>query len=122
MDSDGLSLCQCLSTDSFTGAPVCANLAFVNAQGQTVVYELQSGALEKSIDGGATFSPVTGSNATIVYFSTTLLGNTAGDHWNPRVTLSIGVSPKDPALASDILNLQTTVSARAIDCDAGGNC
>jgi prepilin-type N-terminal cleavage/methylation domain-containing protein len=122
LGSGGNPLCEQTGSDSFTSAPVYDNLAFLNALGQTVVYKLQNGVLEKSIDGGDTFAPVTGSNTTVDYFMTTLSGNTVGDHWNPRVTFSIGVSPKDPTLASEVLNLQTTVSVRAIDCDASGNC
>ncbi len=96
-------------------------LAFTNAQGHDVAYQLQDGVLEKSTDGGASVA-ITGSNATIDYFSVVLFGNVPGDHWNPRITLLIGVSPKDPTLASQVLHLQTTVSARTIDCDASGNC
>ena len=116
----GRSLCDCPAVDAFTGAPVCSNLAFVNAEGQTVMYYVNNGVLEKSVDGGSTFAPATGSDATVSYLTMTILDNTPGDY--PRVTFSVGVSPNDPALASQVLNLQTTVSVRAKACDASGNC
>ena len=96
---DGQPLCTFLATDPYTGATVYGNLAFVNAQGQTVVYDVTGGVLEKSIDGGVTFVPITGTDATVAYFTMTLYGGVAGDHWNPRVTFSIGESPKDSALS-----------------------
>jgi hypothetical protein len=120
--ANGASLCVCNGVDPGTGASVCSNLAFINADGETVAYELQDGVLIKSVDGGVTYSPVTGADATIPYFSVLLFGNTPGDHWNPRVTLSIGVTANNSTLTNQTVNLQTTVSARAIDCDAGGNC
>jgi hypothetical protein len=46
-----------------------------------------------------------------------------GDAWTPRVTIAIGVVPSstDPAVNSDVLNLETTISARTIDCDPSTN-
>jgi len=117
------NLCGDPSVDAATGvADVYPNLAFTNAEGAVVVYALQDSVLMKSVDGGSTFSPVTADTVSVPYFAAEIAGNSAGDHWPPRVTIDLGIVPNDPSLAGQILHLQTTVSARAIDCDAGGNC
>jgi hypothetical protein len=118
----GASLCGSSVADPITGAPAYQSLAFVNAENATVIYAAENGVLMKSADGGATFSPLTADTVSIPYFTAEVSGNTAGDHWTPRITLNIGVASKDPALVGQVLHLQTTVSARAIDCDTGGNC
>ena len=122
LGSSGVSLCTCPQTDPMTGALSCDDIAFVNAEGQTVVYALQGGILQKSVDGGATYDAVTATSITIPYFNVLVFGNTAGDHWNPRITVQIGVASNDSTLVGQGLNLQTTVSARSIDCDASGSC
>lgn len=98
-------------------------LDFYNSSAQNVDYENIGGELSRSVNGvqGA-FTPITGSDINVSYLSFTLFGNTEGDNWNPRITISMGVTPSssDPALAGDVLNLQTTVSARAIDCTQSG--
>jgi prepilin-type N-terminal cleavage/methylation domain-containing protein len=120
--STGTSLCDCPQQDTVTGALSCNNIAFTNAEGQAVIYALQGGVLEKSIDGGATYGPVTATNVSIPYFNVLVLGNTPGDHWSPRLTIRIGVTSKDSALVGQGLRLQTSVSSRNIDCDAAGTC
>ncbi len=120
--SGGTSPCTCSSVDPAADVETCQTLAFTNANGQAIVYALQSGTLAKSVDGGTTFNPLTTSDVGLSYFETTIFGAVAGDHWPARVTLVLGITPTDPALKNNILNLQTTVSARQIDCDAGGNC
>lgn len=103
----------------------CPNfLQFHSAAGVSTTYSLANGALqraEENQNGGAP-QPITGADVAVNYLSFTLFGNLEGDHWNPRITISIGVAPSstDPAVASTILYLQTTVSARQIDCAASG--
>jgi prepilin-type N-terminal cleavage/methylation domain-containing protein len=118
--TSGASLCDCSQNDPTTLS--CRAAAFTDAEGQSLVYKLQGGALMKSADGGSTYAPLTATNIVIPYFNVLLFGNTPGDHWNPRLTIQIGVASKDAALAGQALHLQTTVSARGIDCDAAGNC
>jgi prepilin-type N-terminal cleavage/methylation domain-containing protein len=93
-------------------------LDFMNANGDEVQYKLINGSLERSQDGGATWTSITASNVYVSRLTFIIFGNTEGDNWPPRITISLSVAPSstDPALASDILNLQTTVSAREIDC------
>jgi prepilin-type N-terminal cleavage/methylation domain-containing protein len=99
-------------------------LDFFNADGQNIDYALAGGLLERS-DGGSqgTFTPITGDNVSVKYLTFTIFGNTEGDQWPPRITVSMGIAPNstDPAVANDVLNLETTVSAREIDCTQGGS-
>ena len=101
----------------------CNNiLDFYNAFGAKVDYHLDwdTNALERSqsaLDGVGGYVPITGSGVKVTYLTFTLFGNAEGDHWPPRITISMGVVPNstDPALANNVFNLQTTVSAREID-------
>jgi prepilin-type N-terminal cleavage/methylation domain-containing protein len=101
----------------------CTNiLDFYNADNQRVDYKVVNGELSRSENDGA-FIPITAdtvnvSSSGLVF---TIFGNTEGDNWPPRITISLAAVPSstDPALESDIINLQTTVSAREIDCTQG---
>jgi prepilin-type N-terminal cleavage/methylation domain-containing protein len=104
----------------------CPAIDYYNAQAAHVNYSLQGGALMKSDSSAAdpTAQSITGGDVSVKYLHFILFGNLEDDHWTPRITISIGVAPSstDPAVSGDVLNLQTTVSARQIDCDASGNC
>jgi prepilin-type N-terminal cleavage/methylation domain-containing protein len=112
------STCGCV----VTAGPVwtCDELSFYNAQGANAVYARAGQQLTDSESGNV--QPVTGSNVAVKYLKFTLFGNIEGDTWNPRVTISMGVSPSssDPVVQNNLINLQTTVSAREIDCDTTG--
>jgi prepilin-type N-terminal cleavage/methylation domain-containing protein len=99
---------------------------FYNANGANVDYALdENGSLARSDSGSTgTFVPITGNNVKVTYLTFTIFGNKEGDNWPPRITVSMGVVPNstDPALVADEVELQTTVSARTIDCTAGGAC
>jgi prepilin-type N-terminal cleavage/methylation domain-containing protein len=86
-------------------------LEFYNAESQKVIYSLSNGALLRN--GGQ----ITSDNVSVKYLTFVLFGQFQGDHWNPRVTIAMGIAPSstDPALQSDVTNLQTTVSAREPD-------
>jgi prepilin-type N-terminal cleavage/methylation domain-containing protein len=104
----------------------CNALDYYNAQNGHVNYSLRDGMLVKSDSSAAdpTAQSITGNDVSVKYLQFTLFGNLEGDQWTPRVTIAIGATPSstDPAVASDVLNLQTTVSARQIDCGADGSC
>ncbi len=92
----------------------CLDLHFNAADGTNVDYILSNGVLQKSENG--VIQPVTSDNVAVKNLTFTLFGNLDGDSWDPRITISMGVAPSstDPVLANNVLNLQTTVSAR--DC------
>jgi hypothetical protein len=96
-------------------------LDFSNGTGDNIDYKNINGALTRSVNG-AIPTPITSNNVQLKYVTFTIFGNIEGDTWNPRITISMAVSPSstDPVLANDILNLQTTVSAREIDCTTSG--
>lgn len=102
-----------------SGAPVwtCPSLDFYDAEGNHVTYSWAGGTLTESVNAGAPQS-VTGNTVSVKYLQFRLFGQTEGDHWPPRVTVSLGVAPSstDAAVANDVFDLETTVSARTIDC------
>jgi len=118
--------CSPITPDLWT----CNNiLDFYNADGAEVDYALApgggatvGGALERSVGGQSSYTPITGDNVDVTYLKFTIFGNTEGDNWPPRITISMGIaaSSTDPAVANDVINLQTTVSARNIDCTQDG--
>ncbi len=94
-------------------------LAFTGAQGNRIKYYLQGATLEKrdsNINDGQPLD-ITGGNVNVQYFNVVLFGNDTGDQWNPRVTITLGIQPKETSLKEDVLNLETTVSARHLDCN-----
>jgi prepilin-type N-terminal cleavage/methylation domain-containing protein len=119
----GSSFCggqdETCSCTPFSGTEeVCSDLKFTDAEGEDVDYALQNGVLEESVNGAAPEN-ITGGNVAVKYFNFILFGNDPGDHWNPRITMVLGITPGDAALSGNTLNLQTTVSARQIDCSPG---
>ncbi len=117
----GTTPTTCTCPGAVPGQPwSCNDLDFYNADGVEVHYELTGGALEKGTPGS--FQAITGDNVNVAHLSFFLQGQYEDDHWNPRITIAMGVaaSSTDPALKNDVLDLQTTVSARAIDCNSSG--
>lgn len=98
----------------------CDALEYVNAAGDTVNYSLQNGALIRTVNGVP--QGITGDNVSVRHLAFTLFGNTEGDNWTPRITVEAGVSASstDPVLQGSVLDIQTTVSARSIDCTQTG--
>ena len=102
-----------------------ADINFFNANGANVVYSLGAGtnALMRSDSGtGGISQAITGDTVTVKYLKFVIQGNDEGDNLPPRITILLGVAPSssDPAIANDVLSLQTTVSARVIDCSTVG--
>jgi len=109
----------------------CSNLHFYNAQTEEVNYScpgcsVGDGVIERSDanENSGVAEPITGNDVVVKYLTFTLFGNLEGDHWNPRITIAMGVAPSstDRSLAGDVLNLETTVSAREIDCGTSVGC
>ncbi|MDP2598666.1 MAG: prepilin-type N-terminal cleavage/methylation domain-containing protein [Candidatus Liptonbacteria bacterium] len=100
--------------------PSCpaGEIDFINAASESVVYRLNNGTIERAVQGPGgiyNFSPVTGTNVSIQYLNFILFGNLAGDSWPPRITISVGVTAKGIGIPIDVVNLQTTISARELD-------
>jgi prepilin-type N-terminal cleavage/methylation domain-containing protein len=114
--------CNCVLSPSPapSGSWTCTALDFYDDGSNNIVYSLQNGALTESINRNPAQS-ITGNAVSVKYLQFQLFGQTEGDHWPPRVTISIGISPSstDPAIMNNVFNLETTVSARTIDCVPG---
>ncbi len=107
------AVCGCvLLPGPGNGEPwTCSALVFTNAEGEGVTYSTGSGALTRN------GSAITSGNVAVKYLTFTLFGQVPGDHWNPRITMAMGIAPSstDPAIAGDVIRLETTVSARQAD-------
>jgi len=124
----GNALADCGCTISQLPAPAgswtCSTLDFYDSEANHVAYETAStgtlaGTLIESSTQLQNPLSITGNDITVKYLRFILYGQVEGDHTPPRVTIVIGVAPNstDPAVANDVINLQTTVSSRIIDCD-----
>ncbi len=92
----------------------CSALDFYNSQTEHVNYSLAGNMLTRSDnnENGGVPEIITSDNVAVSSLRFILQGQLEGDHWNPSST--------DPAIASTTLHLETSVSARQIDCGAGG--
>lgn len=96
-------------------------LEFINAENLFVRYRLEAGAIERGVEDAAqgpgvfAYRPITGNNVIITRFNIGLFGNTFGDEFPPRITLSISVSPNSAYLSNFSIDIQSSVSARFID-------
>ncbi len=125
-DVSGAAQCTCVDGSACGVVPqgetkTAVDLNFYNAAASHVIYSLNNNTLQKSdpsVSGSA--QALTGNNVSVKYLLFTLSGNAEGDHWTPRITISIGIAPSssEPAIANDVLNLETSISARGIDCNA----
>lgn len=92
---------------------VVNSLTFTNAKGESIIYRLNNGVIEKSSDGGLSFFSVVGSEVTIDYLNFYLLGQSSGDGLQPRITITIGITSK---IGNQTINskVQTTISERLL--------
>ncbi|MBI4094335.1 MAG: prepilin-type N-terminal cleavage/methylation domain-containing protein [Candidatus Liptonbacteria bacterium] len=93
-------------------------LRFVNGRGEEVFYRLENDAVVREMAGGVRGAErLTSANVAVQGLFFLLTGHESGDGYPARVTILLAVSPKsaDPALRDNVIYLQTTVSARALD-------
>ncbi len=114
-----------IARDVRTGSEFCVSpntspcppgeLDFTNAMGQAVVYRVSAGKIEKGVADA--FQPITGDNASVQYLSFELIGNSEGDGYPPRITITVGISSPTSTggISSIVSRIQTTVSARQLD-------
>lgn len=88
-------------------------LSFTNAKSESVIYRLNANAIEKSSDGGTSYSAVTSSEVTINYLNFYLTGQAGGDGLEPRITITIGATSQVGNKSAN-LKVQTTVSQRLL--------
>ena len=92
---------------------VSSSLSFTNAKGEAVIYRLNNNEVEKSSDGGVTYSAVTGPEVTVDYLNFYLSGQAAGDRLQPRITITIGATSRVGNQTGN-LKIQTTISERLL--------
>ena len=112
--------CAVVSSSDPNSPWTCPSLDFYDANGNEINYSWADGALTESVNS-STPQSITGNTVSVKYLQFQLFGQTEGDQWPPRITISIGIaaSSTDPAVMNDVFNLETTVSARTIDCVPG---
>jgi prepilin-type N-terminal cleavage/methylation domain-containing protein len=113
--------CAAIPSSSTSPTLLCPSLNFYDAEGNEINYSWNDGALTENINSSTQPQSITGNTVYVKYLKFQLFGQTEGDHWPPRITISLGIaaSSTDPAVANDVFNLETTVSARTIDCVPG---
>lgn len=86
-------------------------LSLTNYKNQAVVYRLNNRVLERSLDGGATFQPLTAPNLEISSLQFLISGEDPNDQKQTRITIALEIKTfirKTPVA----FNLQTTLSPR----------
>lgn len=90
-----------------------SSISFTNAKGEVTVYRLNNNVIEKSSDGGASYSAVTGAETAVNYLNFYLMGQAPGDGLEPRITIAIGITSNVGNQTAN-LRIQTTVSERIL--------
>ena len=87
--------------------------SFVNQLGQTAVYRVFNGQLEKSSDGGSTFLALTSDKVDINNMKFYVYGSSSADDIQPKAIVVLGAKTGEKFVLE--INLQTTISQRIID-------
>ncbi len=111
-----------ITADDFSDIPRdCASpggpsFTFRNSAGDKITYRINSGRIEKVLNGNpATSLILTSSDANITSLTFYVVGAPANDHLQPRLTIVLrGTSGLKEKIKSR-LNIQTTISQRLID-------
>ena len=97
-----------------TGATTDTLLA-VTFNGSIVVYRLNGESLQRSSDGGSTYTDITASNAKIQYLRFYVFGTPVGDTEQPYVVAVIKGYVGNKATAQSTFSIQTVMSQRSLD-------
>lgn len=90
------------------------SIAFRANNGDTIVYALVAGTIEKSINGG-NFSPVTAEEINISDLTFYVLGALSGDSLQPKVLVKIKGTAGVKEVDQTDFTVQTLISQRALD-------
>lgn len=95
--------------------PDTNSIAFTNQYGESIVYRLSNGRIERSSNGLAgPFAPITAAEVTVSDFKIATFGLAAGDGQQPRITISLKISSQVGTQQAESV-VQTTVSQRELD-------
>lgn len=101
--------CPISSWPPFNAGSYFSDLTFNSANGTVSHYYLDGSRIAKN---GQDLTP---DSINVRYLRFYLYGNQDGDGRPPRVTIILGVSPRENGVRNNVVNVQTTVSARNID-------
>lgn len=97
-------------------AGIIDEVVFKNAKGDVVSYKAENDVIARTCsgvcDGEPGQKPLTSTTVVIKHLGFKVFGNTAGDSYQPRITITIGVTTRDPGTANAVMTLETTVSSR----------
>lgn len=105
-------------SDCLSGA---SSIAVTNSSGGQVRYRLMSGRIERSTDGGATYSRLTSADVTVtsllfgVSGSASYTSEGAGPYYQPKVVVVVSGYVGAKPTSQSTFTLQTLVSQRIID-------
>ncbi|MFH0803906.1 MAG: prepilin-type N-terminal cleavage/methylation domain-containing protein [Candidatus Tagabacteria bacterium] len=111
-----------VTADDFSDIPRdCASaggpsFTFRNSAGDKITYRLNSGRIEKVLNGNPAASLIlTSSDANITSLTFYVVGAPANDHLQPRLTIVLRGTAGLKEKIKSHLNIQTTISQRIID-------
>ena len=86
-----------------------------NDPSDQIVYRFRNSSLERSLDGGTSFLPITAPEVTITDLAFYLTGASVGDSVQPLATITVHGSAGANERTTTEFNIQVTVSQRLID-------
>lgn len=84
-------------------------LTFTNATGERVSFRFQGVAIERSDGSALGFQPISAENVVVEYLEFLVFETPVHP---PRVTIFLGMKPKERSVSGAVMNLETTVSPR----------
>lgn len=92
-------------------------ISFLSSNNQQIVYRLNNGVIEKSVNGGGAYTPITSSEVTINDLSFYVLGagGLSTNTLQPKTLIKIKGVSGDLNKGGSTFSLQTLVSQRALD-------
>ena len=119
-------ICDCQSDLAPDPTWTCPAIEFRDASGTLIEYfrgdpsnpNAPTPSILYRYDGDTnTTAPITGDNVNITNLNFILFGQIEGDNWNPRITITMSAAPNDSTVSWAAVNLETSVSARTINCE-----
>ncbi len=98
---------------TFPGGP---SFTFINNVGDKITYRLNNNRIERVVNGDTAAALImTSPDAVVTLLSFYVVGSTAGDQTQPRVTIILKGTAGIKEKIKSHINIQTTVSQRPID-------
>lgn len=110
-----------------TVSPGGSSVAFTDTSNRGVVYKFESsnaslcnqtgivGCITRSVDGGATFSPLTAPEVRVTSLSFYVIGSSISDQLQPKISIVVSGTMQVTSTLTSQFNLQTSVTQRLYD-------